>query len=50
MRWRTVLYLGGHRASSFAAANRLRSDDIGSVARLDATFATDVPAELGFEF
>lgn len=44
------LYLGGHRASAFHAANRLRSNDSGLVARLDAAFASDVPAQLGFGF
>ncbi len=44
------LYMGIHRASSFATANRLRCDDSEVVAALDAAFATDVPAELGFGF
>ncbi|KAA0099740.1 enhanced intracellular survival protein Eis [Mycolicibacterium sp. P1-18] len=44
------LYLGQHRASAFAAANRLRCSDSGVVALLDAAFASDVPAELGFGF
>jgi predicted acetyltransferase len=44
------LYMGGHRASPFATANRLRCNDSGLVAQLDAAFATDVPAELGFGF
>ncbi len=44
------LYLGGHRASAFAAAHRLRCNDSGVVAQLDAAFATDVPAELGYGF
>ncbi|KUI26577.1 hypothetical protein AU196_02915 [Mycobacterium sp. IS-1742] len=44
------LYLGGHRASAFAAANRLHSDDSDLVARIDRAFATDVPAQLGFPF
>lgn len=44
------LYLGVHRASSYAAANRLRCKDSELVRRLDAAFATDVPAELGYHF
>lgn len=44
------LYLGEHRASALAAANRLRCNDSAVIAALDAAFATDVPAELGFGF
>jgi predicted acetyltransferase len=44
------LYMGGHRASAFATAHRLRCDEPGLVAQLDAAFATDVPAELGYGF
>jgi predicted acetyltransferase len=44
------LYLGAHRASSFAAANRLRCNDSRLLQRVDAAFASDVPAELGFGF
>jgi predicted acetyltransferase len=44
------LYLGAHRASALAAANRLRSKDSGLVQRLDAAFVSDVPAELGYGF
>ena len=44
------LYLGGHRASAFATANRLRCNASGLTAQLDAAFATDVPAELGYGF
>ncbi|MGE2722225.1 enhanced intracellular survival protein Eis [Mycolicibacterium celeriflavum] len=44
------LYLGSHRASAFAAANRLRTNNSEVVARLDEAFASDVPAELGFGF
>jgi predicted acetyltransferase len=44
------LYMGGHRASAFAAANRLRCNNSGLAAQLDAAFATDVPAELGYGF
>ncbi|KXW75782.1 hypothetical protein JL15_20580 [Mycolicibacterium phlei DSM 43071] len=43
------LYLGAHRASAFAAANRLRgARDV--VRTLDAAFAADVEAELGYVF
>jgi predicted acetyltransferase len=44
------LYLGTHRALVFAAANRLRCKDSEMVAGLDAAFASEVPAELGFGF
>ncbi len=44
------IYLGVHRASAYAAANRLRSKDSDVVGRLDAAFVSDVPAELGFGF
>ena len=44
------LYLGTHRASAFAAANRLRCNDSAFIARLDAAFASEVPAQLGFGF
>lgn len=44
------LYMGGHRASSFATAHRLRCKDSGLIAALDAAFATDVPARLGYGF
>ena len=44
------LYLGAHRASAFAAANRLRCNDLRVIAELDAAFASDVPAQLGFGF
>nr|WP_308207099.1 hypothetical protein [Mycolicibacterium psychrotolerans] len=44
------LYLGAHRASSFAAAHRLRCNDSEVVAAVDAAFAVDVPAELGYGF
>lgn len=44
------LYLGTHRASAFAAANRLSCNDSGLLAQLDAAFASDVPAQLGFGF
>lgn len=44
------LYLGAHRASSFAAAHRLTCDDPALVRALDDAFASDVPAELGYGF
>ena len=44
------LYLGTHRASVLAAANRLRCKNPGLVADLDAAFVSDVPAQLGFFF
>ncbi|WP_347133551.1 enhanced intracellular survival protein Eis [Mycobacterium sp. DL] len=44
------IYLGAHRASAFATAQRLRCNDSGLAAKLDAAFAVDVPAELGFGF
>ncbi len=44
------LYLGGHRASALAKANRLRCKNVELVHRLDAAFASDVPAQLGFFF
>lgn len=44
------LYLGAHRASVFVGANRLHSNDSGLIARLDAAFLSDVPAELGYGF
>ncbi|WP_286149138.1 enhanced intracellular survival protein Eis [Mycobacterium sp. IS-1496] len=44
------LYLGGHRATAFAAANRLRGNDSDLVALIDRAFATAVPARLGFPF
>jgi predicted acetyltransferase len=44
------LYMGIHRASAFATANRLRCSESETVAALDAAFASDVPAELGFGF
>jgi predicted acetyltransferase len=44
------LYFGSHRASIFAAANRLRGNDSELIGRLDAAFASDVCAELGYGF
>lgn len=44
------LYLGAHRAVTLAKANRLRGKDIELIGRLDAAFATETPAQLGFFF
>lgn len=44
------LYLGAHRASTMAKANRLRCKDFELTQRLDAAFASDTPAEMGFFF
>jgi predicted acetyltransferase len=44
------MYLGSHKASSFASANRLHSNGSGLLARLDAAFVSDVPAVLGYGF
>jgi predicted acetyltransferase len=44
------LYLGAHKASSFASANRLHTNDSGLLTRLDAAFVSDVPAVLGYGF
>lgn len=44
------LYLGAHRARPLAIANRLRARDSDVIAGLDAAFASDVPAQLGYSF
>lgn len=44
------IYLGAHRPSAFATANRLRCDDAGLLKQLDLAFASDVPAQLGYDF
>ncbi len=44
------LYLGSHRPESCVAAHRVRGKDSEMVPRLDAAFASDVPAELGYSF
>jgi predicted acetyltransferase len=44
------LYFGAHKASSFAAANRLHSKDSILTRQVDAAFTSDVPAQLGFGF
>jgi predicted acetyltransferase len=44
------LYMGAHKASSYAAANRLHTNDSALVTRFDAAFVSDVPAVLGYGF
>ncbi|WP_231589422.1 enhanced intracellular survival protein Eis [Mycobacterium haemophilum] len=44
------LYLGAHRASELAQANRIHSHDIALVQHVDAAFASAVPARLGYRF
>jgi predicted acetyltransferase len=44
------LYLGVHRPSVFVHSHRLHSNNSGLIQRLDAAFASDVPAELGYGF
>jgi predicted acetyltransferase len=44
------LYLGAHNASSFAKANRLRTNDSRLLSRLEAAFVSDVSAVLGYGF
>lgn len=44
------LYFGAHRASAFAATNRLRCDQDSLIDAMDAAFAGDVPAQLGYGF
>ena len=44
------VYLGAHSVATLAAANRIRGGDPESLARLDAAFRSDVPAQLGFGF
>ncbi|GAY14376.1 enhanced intracellular survival protein Eis [Mycobacterium sp. shizuoka-1] len=44
------IYLGTHRPSAFAAANRLRCADPAHLRDLDLAFGWEVPAELGFGF
>jgi predicted acetyltransferase len=44
------LYFGAHKASSFAAANRLHCKDSALTSQVDAAFSSDVPAQLGFGF
>lgn len=45
-----TVYLGVHRASTLAAANRIRTRDADLIGRFDAAFVSDVPAETAFEF
>lgn len=44
------LYFGAHRASALAAAGRLRCRDDALVRRLDAAFAHEVAAQIGYHF
>ncbi|MEO6792586.1 MAG: enhanced intracellular survival protein Eis [Mycobacterium sp.] len=44
------LYLGAHRASALAEAGRLRCRDDAVVRRLEATFVSDVAAQIGYGF
>lgn len=44
------IYLGAHLPSSYASANRLRCNDSAVVRALEAAFAWDVPAEIGYGF
>jgi predicted acetyltransferase len=44
------LYLGVHRAATLAVADRIRGGGAEQLARLDAAFRSDVPAQLGFHF
>lgn len=44
------IYLGAHRPSAFATANRLRCNDTHLLKQLDLAFASHVPAQLGFDF
>ncbi len=44
------LYMGAHRASAYAFANRLHCKDSELLRQLDLIFAWDVPAEMGYGF
>lgn len=44
------IYLGAHRPSSFARAQRLQCGDSQLIAQLDRAFASRVPADLGYSF
>jgi predicted acetyltransferase len=44
------LYLGAHRVSPLAMANRVRAADPAVLPRLEAAFLSDVPAQLGYGF
>lgn len=44
------IYLGAHRPSAFAAANRLHCNDARLLTQLDLAFASDVPAQVGYDF
>jgi predicted acetyltransferase len=44
------IYLGAHRPSAFATANRLRCNDAHLLRQFDLAFASDVPAQVGYDF
>jgi predicted acetyltransferase len=44
------IYLGAHRPSAFATANRLRCIDAHLLKQFDLAFASDVPAQVGYDF
>ena len=44
------LYLGAHRARTFAAANRLQAADPGVLDRVDHAFGADRDAQMGWPF
>ncbi|WP_424808571.1 enhanced intracellular survival protein Eis [Rhodococcus sp. 27YEA15] len=46
----SALYLGTHRARTFASAHRLRATDSRAVDAVDAAFSVDRPAVLGYGF
>lgn len=45
-----MLFLGAHKATALARANRLQTKDFDVLHAIDAAFATDSPAELGYGF
>ncbi|MCV7230403.1 GNAT family N-acetyltransferase [Mycolicibacterium komossense] len=44
------IYLGAHRPSAFASANRLRCNDDRLLRQLDLAFASNVAAQVGYDF
>lgn len=44
------IYLGAHRPSAFASANRLRCNDDRLLGQLDLASANNVPAQVGYDF
>lgn len=44
------LYLGVHSVARLAVAGRIRGGDPEQLARVDAAFRSDIPAQLGFNF